>query len=202
MKPLLLIDFDTTLFKTTDFWNDFAVIFAEASGQPANKYVNHYTDLAVGEGRRMSIDYDALLVDAHVAAEPIRLAAKEQLVQKSYIFEDALTLLAQLSQIKQNYDVAILTFGQVAFQNLKIEHAPELTGIPIHITEQLKNEYISQYFSDRPGGALVDDKPGQELPDGWLEIHIDRNTSQYASPVWETQTIVTITSLNDVLGCI
>ena len=170
MKPLLLLDFDTTLFKTNEFWNDFAVVFAKVSGKPEDTYVNHYADFTSGVGQSRKIDYDSLLAHAHIAAEPVRQATKDQLGQKSYIFDDARILIKELPHIQKSYDVAVLTFGQVAFQNLKIEHAPEIASIPIHITQQLKNNYIKQNFMDRPGGVLVDDKPDQELPSGWIEI--------------------------------
>lgn len=202
MKPLLLLDFDSTLFKTTDFWDDFAVVFARVSGEPESKYVNHYFDMTSGEGRLRGINYDKLLSDAHIAEKSVRRAAKKQMVHKSYIFDDAQALIDKLPLVRQTYDVAILTFGQPPFQNLKIEHTPEITGIPVYITQELKTEYIQQHFFDRSYGVLVDDKFGQQLPAGWLELHIDRTAKQYQSPRRLGDNIVRITSLDDVIDCI
>jgi len=201
MKPLLLLDLDSTLFKTTDFWNDFSVVFAQLSGQPAGKYINHYLDIATGEGRLKTIDYSTLLANAHVTAESVRVAMQKQ-ATNNYIFDDARTLIKKLPQIQNIYDIAILTFGQPLFQTLKIEHAPEIADIPVYITQQLKNAFIKQHFMDRPHGVLVDDKFGQELPLGWLEIHIDRTAKSYEAPERKGDDIVRITNLGDVVDCI
>jgi len=101
-----------------------------------------------------------------------------------------------------DYDVAILTFGQEAFQLLKIEHEPKLNDMPAYITQELKSKYIAAHFSDRPSGVLVDDKPNQGLPSGWTEIHIDRAAKVYETPQRKGDNIIRITSLDDVIDCI
>jgi hypothetical protein len=202
MKPLLLLDFDSTLFRTLDFWQDFSEIFSMLKHVPAEQLQGHYFDYTVGDGLLRTVDYDAMLADAKLTKGQVQEAVESKLRGKSYLYDDAKQLVAVLQELSKQYDVGILTFGQKDFQQLKIEHEPTLNGIPTFITLELKARYIAANFEAHPSGVLVDDKPGQSLPSGWLEVHIDRTAKHYEKPDHKEVGVIRITSLSDVIDCI
>lgn len=198
MKPLLLIDFDTTLFKTMDFWHDFAREFAKSCGRPEEYYLNNYNDFTAGSGRSRLIDFDAMIASINVSESKLMADLRLRLQHKDYLYDDARDLLNHLDDLRNSHDIAILTFGQQTYQQLKIDHVPEISNLQVYITQQLKNEYIKSQFSDRPGGLLVDDKPDQQLPSGWIEVHLERFAQSQLSPKKISEGVFEIYSLMDV----
>lgn len=198
MKPLILLDLDRTLFKTDDYWQDFAVALARAAGKPENAYIGGYDDFLVGEGRLQMINYEKIMAVTGAKHEDIRVNLAKTSANKQYLYDDAINLLSQLENLEQQYDIAIITFGENRYQNLKISLVPEIANIPKHIIQIYKNAYIAENFARRQG-MLVDDKFGQDLPSGWAEVHLSRQHN-YGYPVTIEPSVYEITSLNDVLA--
>lgn len=171
---MLLIDLDHTLFRTgTVFWQDFALAFARAAGEPDDMLLDGYEAYTVGEGRLRHTDYQRMLSDYSIANDDVIRELDEISAGKNYLHADALELLDRLTVLKARYDVAVLTFGDPDFQSLKLRLVPELDQIPRYIVQELKADFIAREFYDRVG-ILIDDKPDQHLPPGWREVHIDR----------------------------
>ncbi len=197
MKPLLLLDLDNTMFRTADFWSDFAVALARAINKPDITFLEDYDAFTIGEGKLRFTDYDRILSNVNITDDQVREYLLPLVVGKSFLFDDAIALLSELPLIVQNYEVRIVTFGQQSFQQLKLDFAPELKDIEADIIQDVKARYISTVFANRTG-VLVDDKPKQELPPGWTELHIDRTLAEYSPPIGEATGIIKITSLADV----
>jgi hypothetical protein len=197
MKPLLLLDLDTTLLKTYVFWQDFLDVFVLSSGLSKNRYLR--SNMQKDAHLRDSIDYELLITDFNYSNNVIKNKVMQIMRLKSYLFDDARSFLEHLQNLSSSFDVAILTYGQNHFQQLKINHTPELLRIKTYITRQSKSEYIKENFSERPRGVLIDDKPDQKLPDNWIEIHIDRSQKVYNTPVKVRKNCWRITNLKDIL---
>lgn len=196
MKPLILLDFDRTLFKTEDYWQDFALALARASGQPDGYFMSAYDSFLQGEGRLQMVNYDQILAvtgvsEQHIADELARIAAG-----KSYLYNDGLRLLEDLQKIPE-YEVEIVTFGDDRYQSLKIGLVPEIQNLPINIIQSLKNRFIEAKYVGRRG-MLVDDKPEQNLPTGWAEITLNKQANRQ-NPVNISDGIYEISTLDDVL---
>lgn len=69
----------------------------------------------------------------------------------------------------------MLSFGQQRFLNLKIVLCPELDKLTYYITLLAKSGFI-KYYMPVERGLLVDNRLGQGLSKGWVEVHIDRNS--------------------------
>lgn len=196
MEPLLLLDFDRTLFRTDYCWQDFAAALAQAANKPDDTYVSSYESFLKDEGRLQMIDYNKILGQTGVAKEVIWQNLQKIAAGKDYLFDDARQLLGQRKKLEEKFELAILTFGQEQYQRLKLNLVPEIADLPQFIIQTLKTDFISSKFAGRRG-VLVDDKFGQQLPDGWVEIHIDRQEN-YVAPVQLDDNIYRVTSLMDV----
>lgn len=194
MKPLILLDFDRTLFRTDDYWQDFAMALAKSTGKPENYYANDYYVSLEGEGRLQMIDYGKILALTGAKHQQIKRNLAEIAGKKQLLFADA---LGMLRNIQNSYDVAIVTFGENRYQSLKISLVPEIAGIPTYIIQMLKNEFIVNNFAGRQG-MLVDDKFGQDLPPGWTEVYLDRQAN-CQNPVTISDAVYKISTLDDVL---
>ena len=197
-KPLLLIDFDSTLFRTGEFWKDIAVAMARATGKPDETYVNQYHRFTMGEGRLQLLDYDLLL--ATIGTDDATLTQHLQNITagKNYLFDDAKQLLDHQDILGEQYDIGILTFGQPYYQLKKLALVPQIKHFPVHITQTYKADYIKATFNTK-NGVLVDDKPGQMLPSGWIEVHVDRLTVTMYPPRQLSPNTFQITSLANLV---
>ena len=200
MKPLLLLDLDGTLFKTYDFWQDFCFALSDATGKNPKEFKHSYEHYSLGSGKTLYIDFNTLMEDTNIERQKILDALKNISRNKSYLFDDAKILLKALPQLQDRFDVAILTFGQTFFQQLKLDYTPEIKQYPAYITDQLKTEYIKENFANRPSGVLVDDKPDQNLPNSWTEINVDRRASNHLQPEEINDGIFRITQLDDAIA--
>lgn len=198
IKPYLLLDLDRTLFKTDEYWQDFAKALARSLGVPDGTYSGGYDEFLVGEGRLQMVDYSKILAATGAKHDIIRKNLTEICAKNQYLYDDAQRLLSNLGTLQQVYEVQIITFGENDYQNLKLSLLPELKNIPKHIIQELKTDYISTHFNGGVG-MLVDDKYGQDLPAGWAEIHLKRQ-QKYEKPATLESSVYEITSLDDVLA--
>lgn len=200
MKKLVLIDFDFTLFKSFDFWQDFSVALAQASGKDLATYSNGYEEFVRGEGRLRLVDYDLILEHAGVTLEQVSEHFARISANKDYLYEDARQLLTELRNMP-DYEVEILTFGEERFQRFKLKLVPEVAGYRHNIIQKLKTNFIAETFLGRQG-VLIDDKPDQQLPEGWTEIHINRKAQTTHEPLQLSEHIWQITNLADAITLI
>lgn len=173
MKPIVLLDFDRTLFDTDSFWTDFSICLAEASGLKSSVIFKEYENYVSEKGKFRFIDYDNLILRYNINHKLVLKLMNKRMSNKQYLFADALLALKLLDNEKKRIEIAILTFGQYKFQRMKISFCKELNYITSYVTLLPKNEFIQYYLSKRTG-YLVDDKIGQNLPEGWTEVHINR----------------------------
>lgn len=71
MKPLLLLDLDTTLLKTNLFWQDFVINFSQISGHKLETYIIR-SDKDDNKDCLVSEDYEKLIAAETNIKEPIR----------------------------------------------------------------------------------------------------------------------------------
>jgi len=177
MKPVILLDFDRTLFDTDLFWIDFAECLAVVIGISPSQILKAYTDYVTATGITSYIFYEDYIKQHNINHKLVQETVNKMLKNKQYLFEDAIKLLNSSDNLQREYEVAVLTYGQELFQNLKISLCKELKSLTSYITLLPKAQFIDYYISNRVG-LLVDDKLGQNLPNGWVEVHIDRNSQK------------------------
>lgn len=170
-KPLLLLDLDRTLLDTDRFTDLVARQVFTLTGTRHNP--RHYHN---GDGCNYEAFTAAMETPPCLFEQAVRRAAKTSLL--TLLYPDVWPLLSRPGRVADtSIDIAILTFGNTQYQKLKISSLPPLTPLPAHITQEPKRDYIARNFPNR-AGWLVDDKPNQNLPDGWGEIHLDRGDRQ------------------------
>jgi hypothetical protein len=174
MKPLVLLDLDRTLFDTDTFYHDFNEWILKGDS------LNNYITCVDGNDLYRYTDFEQILLNTNFTPDIVYKTIKSKSKSKNYLFNDATKFLINMHEHKANYDFAILSFGQERFQKIKIKLCPLLLAIDPIIKLAPKKITISNYFNNRTG-LLIDDKKGQGLPRGWLEVHIDR-TNYLKSP--------------------
>ena len=184
-KPLLLIDFDRTLFDTAAFvdelWEYLARSYHVATPEEQARATQFYQ--YIGE------QYDYYFFD-HMAsisgvppAEVLVHELKEAFKDKNFLFSDVNAILPAVD--------AILTIGNQPYQEFKLSLCPLLATIPRHIVQATKGLYITQTFGLQPT-VLIDDKQQQNLPASTTFIHLDRSQSE---PVIRKEGKISIVSL-------
>jgi hypothetical protein len=175
MKPLLLLDFDRTLFHTDRFWADFSRCLCEFTGIDSSQIFLEYEEYVSSKDKLRYIDYDNLIRRNNINHQDIVKKYKHKLSSNDYMYEDAKRLIYDHQHLSESLDFGILTFGQELFQSFKISLCKELEHTKAYITLLPKSEFISLYL---PGikGILIDDKIGQNLPRNWTEVNINRKS--------------------------
>jgi hypothetical protein len=97
--------------------------------------------------------------------------------QKDYLYAESADFMRSLQA--DGYTPKILTFGEKRFQLAKI--LPTLSrlkngtaDIEVIVVDQKKNIRIAALHNGQRG-VLIDDKPDQELPSGFTEIHLNKD---------------------------
>jgi len=173
------IDFDRTLFDTPRFSNDLSQTVAKYANvsleQTRIDAAAFYTHAVL-----RSFDFEAY-VAAYGLDPEVMLERVSQLVHThDYLYADSANFIQALH--KDSLSPKILSFGEHRFQHAKI--APTLTQLfngpqpatfETHVILEPKGPHIAL---KHPGerGVLVDDIPDQNLPVGFSEIHLDRET--------------------------
>jgi hypothetical protein len=176
-----LIDYDWTLANTTESSDDLWLMIAEQSeialeqvaadgagfhpshlgGYDFTKHVDSY-----------GLDEDELWEELDYMAE---VAADRN--PPAYLYSDSALFMRNL--IRNGLSPSILTFGEDRFQRAKINPNLDYLSdgttyqIPVDTVMEGKGEFIARTYPNKKG-VLVDDKPGQKLPDGFTEIQLDR----------------------------
>lgn len=173
-NKILFLDLDRTLFDTTRFMRDLW----QAIGQIYN--VNPQHQLAelpewyhqMGELRYYHFEEHVQAV-LHQNADQVATAVRPLLADKNFLYPD----VAELSkwQKRADYQIRILSFGGDWFQKFKISFCPDIADLPRDIILEAKNIFIARTFAGAQG-FLVDDKRNPDLPPGFTEVWIDRQS--------------------------
>lgn len=197
-KPLLLVDLDTTLLNTADFWEDFASAVRAAADHSLQHLPLTPRAFAVGAGRMRHTNYTEILNQFNITHKKLKNTLARTRPRSTYLYPDAHTWLANSQQFENVWDLRILTCGMKQYQKLKLETDPLLSNLPCEYVLTTKSEHIKHNYPNQTG-VLVDDKPGQNLPPGWAEIRIDRYEQRPSET--EDMVIATLTTLTtDVLN--
>ena len=209
---IALIDYDWTLADTTRSSNDLWTMISNISGIAVERVAKD------GEGFHPShlggYDY-AAHVRSYGLDEAAMWGELDELARTgaeqnppAYIYDDSAPFMKEL--INSGQDPTILTFGVEPFQLGKIKpNLAHLTGIqdcddgrlqiPVTAALEPKGLYIARAFPGRRG-FLVDDKPNQQLPLGFAEIHLDRTRPE--DHIEQTETGFVVGSLMQALNAI
>jgi hypothetical protein len=196
MKPVLFVDLDRTIFDTVGFFTLIEDILKNnfnVSDTDYEKIRSLYAVQSADPMLRYS-DFDEILVRLGISKEEFQKVVINAAGKNKYILPDAVHFIEWLLNCK-THEIRILSFGQYYFQMLKLRVTPAIKSIPEHIIMTRKNEFIAKEYSNRIG-ILIDDKPNQELPNGWKEIYIDRARNVNSS-YNESNSMIRITTLAD-----
>lgn len=178
--PLCLVDYDRTLFRTDDFRRD---LFAQV-GERLGKGLGELERAAKGlrtHARLGGFDFRAwvrgLDPSADVDEHEREMRALLRDGGETYLYDDAVRFTHGL--IARGLRPTILTYGDRRFQLDKVLPFVDALGcgndcvVPVVVVEEPKGEYVARHFPGRRG-FLVDDKVGQELPEGFTEVWLNR----------------------------
>lgn len=172
-KPVLLVDVDTTLFNTAEFWDDFVATVRTVAGPALHALPLSRDTFTKGFGRLRYTNYSGILSTFNVTHEAVKSTLKQVGRSNEYVFDDANRWLDTYPDMFAEWDVRLLTCGTKKYQQLKLQTHPVLATMACDFVTTAKADHIAAAFGARRG-VLVDDKPGQRLPPGWCEVRIDR----------------------------
>ena len=175
----IFVDFDSTLFDNQRFAADFyeyisglMSITPEAARSRAEDFYS--------KGAIRSFDFSGY-IKALKLDEPAMWKYLNSLVSgNDYLYGDSAYFIQSLRS--GGFDPKILSIGEDRFQKAKImPNLTRLTGsevadrpLRVEVILALKGDYLADFYRGKRG-ALVDNTPGQQLPNGFMEIHIDRS---------------------------
>lgn len=196
-----LVDFDWTLFDTTEFIVDLVEDISAVSGVDVGTVRtdldHHHVDPVLG-----GYDLDAHARQYDLDPDMMWRRVDGLVRDKDYLYADSEEFIQELRGA--GADPSILSFGEPRFQSTKI--VPNLArlagvaqaeqdkgrGLAFETVFEPKTLHIARRYPGRHG-FLVDDKPGQNLSGGFVEVHFDV-MSGLKSPK-ETETGFVVASL-------
>ncbi|HSX07162.1 MAG TPA: hypothetical protein VLG92_05585 [Candidatus Saccharimonadia bacterium] len=180
------IDFDRTLFDTPRFGSDLrhgiamhANITPEQARADAAPFYTH--------ARLRSFDFEGYVATYGLNPDEMLEYVRQLAQANNYLYPGSAQFMQSLQASGLN--PKILSFGEDRFQRAKIlPTLPYLFGdvdsqtpatntiCEVYVTLEPKGPHIAH---KHPGeqGILVDDVPEQNLPAGFSEIHLDRNSN-------------------------
>lgn len=170
-KPLLLLDFDWTLFNYGKFldaaWEELAKEYGvdiKKEAIAASKFSRYLDDFC---------DYDFF---AHIdslqigGASRVEQFLRTKLSGRQFLFDDALSALVFGLQ----FELRILTFGNTRYQSFKLSLCPELKDIPTDITLTRKGDFVARRYGDQHLTVVDDKQLAGTLPKNAAFIRLDR----------------------------
>lgn len=196
-QPLLLVDFDRTLFDTSRFsthwWGWLAETYRLDPVREMGRIEEYFN--YVGEWR--NYDFYRHVADLRLddSVDVVCAKAHEALKECGFLFPDSKAVEA----LARERPVEIVTFGNKPYQRYKLSYCPQLSSWRQHIIDSEKGEYIKQQFGARPT-ILVDDKMlAGTLPASTRFIHLDRGQLDRVVTHDDYISINTLSALKDVL---
>lgn len=169
-KPLLLVDFDRTLFDTSAFvdwlWQAMEQVYGIDAAKEKERAKEFYIYSASW--------YDYLFFDHLRAIPQLSSSDLSEFIKRmqalpgtpDFLFPDGREILGRCDEI--------VTFGNEPYQQFKLGFCPELASIPTRIIQTAKAQYITANYHQSV--VLVDDKHLEdELPEWVVFILIDRS---------------------------
>ena len=198
-QQILLLDLDRTLFDTQAFINRIiSDVLPKISGASPERVADLFRQQQAGSGTLLyELDYGSIFTQLGITFLDFRRAAQELVLADEFVYDDAKSLLTWLQDSPYSAHTNILSFGSKDMQSFKVALSPSLSLLPLHTTLTYKRDYIAKQFHGKQG-YLVDDKPDQQLPAGWHEIHINRKVREYRAPLHVAKGITQICALTDV----
>jgi hypothetical protein len=201
---IIYVDFDSTLYNTPEFADDLSLLIAKAAGLDAETVRK---DSSAFHSHPVLGGYS---FDDHIAAyglEPIVMWSQlESLARESdYLYADSPGFIQSLR--RKGFNPKILSFGENRFQITKINpQIPRLIGteetLPLEaiVVDEKKREHIAKLHQGERG-VLIDDIPNQQLPEGFIEIHLDRS-SDLSEPLVEDKkyTVANLSQAEQVIN--
>lgn len=186
-----MVDFDRTLFDTSRFFDKLWSCIAET----------YAIDLKIERERAKTFyryttenwyDYDFFThigsIDA-ISDDQVTFTARmhQSLGSIDFLFEDVMSLLPLID--------AVVTFGNVPYQQFKLSFCPTLASLSIHIISEDKAKFIEREFGDQQV-ILVDDKHLEDDVSNTVRfIHLDRGQRL---PIEEHGNYISINSLSSI----
>ncbi|MCA9332930.1 hypothetical protein KDA00_03580 [Candidatus Saccharibacteria bacterium] len=105
--------------------------------------------------------------------------------------------------VNNKYDTRILTFGRGDYQRHKIYLCCDLTkmGIPVHVVNIPKREFIKNEFKNANGGFLIDDKYPLGIERPWKHIWLSRK-SKVETPIIQKDGAIMVGSIEQAVNII
>lgn len=173
---MLYIDFDFTLYDTKRFADDLFCLIADKAhisvdtvGSDSRRY---FSDPVLGD-----YDYEAHILSYDLIPKEMWQQLDIITRKTNYLYADSADFVNSLK--RSNYQPSILSFGERKFQLAKITPTLKLLSLEssnVTVVNRRKGEHIAELHKGQ-SGALVDDVPDQQLPKGFIEIHLNRNAT-------------------------
>jgi len=173
------VDFDRTLYDSHRFTTDLFSAAAKEVGITTEEVFSNlgqfFPHPTLG-----GYDFEAHMKAIGASPKTMWQHLEELVNTNDYLYPDSKPFIRAARQA--GFDPQILSFGEERFQMIKIIPAMKMLVdegevLPkVTVVDRKKHEHIRELH---PGqiGVLIDDVPDQELPEGFIEIHIDRSTS-------------------------
>jgi hypothetical protein len=192
---MLLLDLDRTLFDTSAFLDAIIETVLPSMCDYDVDYIRaQFESQRAGSGTLLyELDYSVIFSALEVTAEQFTQNTLAMLTPDQFVYDDAKKLFDWLTTQNMVPNTKVLSFGSKEIQELKFALSPYLKSVPLLTTLSYKREYIATNFRGETG-YLIDDKFGQQLPNGWVEIHLARDASKnlvtkLEDSVWRIQSL-------------
>lgn len=174
-EPLVLLDFDRTLFDTPRFMEDFYMLLTKEFGIDGQAARQTYPQAYVPVGGLQYYDFSVHMALLGAGADPVADAVRGKFGADRYIYDDVAGFLDAVHDTGSA--AAIVTFGMHSFQRLKYDISPAVQGLPFNDVLTEKAEYIASAYAGRQG-VIIDDRAVEALPSGFRHIWISREGEQ------------------------
>ncbi len=180
------VDFDRTLFDTASFGQDLfrgiarrANVSVEQAIANASPFYTHTT--------LRSFDFEGYVATYGLSPGKMLDYVSQLVLANDYLYADSAAFIQALH--RQGFNPKILSFGEDRFQRAKIaptlapllgdaspKESAAMKAMEVYVVLEPKGQHIA---SKHPGerGVLIDDVPDQQLPPGFHEIHLSRDSN-------------------------
>lgn len=185
MKPakrLYFVDFDRTVFRTSEHFKDFCEVVKEKFNIDVDELAKHERDMTQNPGVYSPLDDLRYSGHSDDLIDRINSTVREELVErkKDYLYDDVMEFFT--TQRSRGNHVVLITVGTHEYQEHKRILVPALINLPMIITREPKGRVIKEklgvyedqvalnyhgalYEADK--AILIDDRAGtfdKEMP--------------------------------------